>query len=368
MTEVSSTLSDLAAVDECAASLDAYDAVLFRIRSDDASIGPVSNLLFRGLQKAASFSAKVFVIGEGATGEKHTALQREVAKVGAENRTSCILHEDTTNESSKKNTISFHALSFRAPAWIHSRGVARRALGRKMTKAADDSSAGAAPLQPVAHHAAEFVGLPLLAALFRYDAEPSSSTAPTSDLVQLQPSPGMAEGAAPEEDHIFNHVPTPAGEARDEINPRQSIGWTESSASYLLSLAQWHHVQRLRNLEARYGMSCGETVPLAVDVVDLATNEKSDEKSREFRAVGSDRMRESAGGCKSHNYAPHYVRFLWRMLQDVMRDRGFGKPDLKLNSRIGILKFCGCQRKRGAGGEGGWGRRRGGREGVGGGA
>ena len=43
----------------------------------------------------------------------------------------------------------------------------------------------------------------------------------------------------------------------------------------------------------------------------------------------------------------------------------FGKSDLKLNSKVGILKFCGCQ-KEGRGGGGGGGE--GGREEGGGGA
>ncbi|CAD7970395.1 unnamed protein product, partial [Amoebophrya sp. A120] len=322
------------------------------------------------------------------------SLKREVLKMGGENATGCVLLDHEQLPRGTNNIFQsryYFAVSLNMNAWSHTKHLAERLLQQRAAHADEQSYnrfgppyLGMSPVTTLFMYVHREMWKKLLERQEMVKRTTSSSEVDVhqSDKIDKVNFPSAAEGerlaaerAQPDESRYHP----------DDFSPLDHNEWGMVNAFYTLPLAHWTEVQRLRDLESKYGDGCGRddlTVnfvahpdsrvsgDFAQTVVDTsaAAVKKNEEINHEAPPgatpaatkpsasaggqheqqsspqvvgkvtktavlLGGDRMRNSfQRGCKSHNYAPHYVRHLWHL---VKRTKPFAVIE------VGVLRGSG---------------------------
>ncbi|CAD7973650.1 unnamed protein product, partial [Amoebophrya sp. A25] len=407
------------------ASTERYNAIIVEHRLASSEGGSSEsgdkNLLPWTLGKAATYTNKVIVRAEQQAHKNSSAplaeflvwLKREMLKVGAENVTGCAQEAASASGGGEHTQISKYIYYYFAVslnnAWTHIKGLAYKMLTQRETHAR---------YQDYNHFGPPYIGLsPVSTQLLHMHRDVlASDYIPYKEAEQRGEIPVVRTAVDEETLHILE---APATSAEEPERPRRTTttnytssrtsrgdhhqqsdaslfdraanvgvileaqghnAWGRTHALYQLSLPQWRHVQRLRDLESKYGEGCGVKDHIAfvpqegsveagdsplkvvmvadekpagdVDVLDVkqaddAPNDSTTASSRESVGLrggtpvakdafllGSDRMRANQA-CKSHNYATHYVRHLWHLLQRKREDGPFAVIE------IGVLRGAG---------------------------
>eukprot|EP00392_Amoebophrya_sp_AT5.2_P001613 g1615.t1 len=362
------TDTNLEEIERVFRSTERYNAIV--IHAVGASLeqsGSVA-VLRRALTKAATFSSKVILQASSVTSPDHVhVFKAEALKIGGENATGCFYKQEQTSQTSFSGAGAADT-SYGSGAEL--RLEKEKVDGRDANTSSSPRITATAYLAVSLNNAYDYTKSLAYRLLQQRRTHKGDASYNKFGPPYLGLSPVTTQSLYLHRDQFFGNRTLGYDPEVTYFAPLGHNDWGMISALYVHPLEKWTEVQRLRDLESKYGEGCfvGDKVQflaasgsaqlgdLAQEIVSVADEEVDASTfpspgttasssgtgsgfafgerkvNKAATLIGSDRMRSASRGCHSHNYAPHYVRHLWHLLR---RRHRFGMVE------VGVLRGSG---------------------------